>query len=46
MTACGVMSYSVHPKVVELEDGTYAVELRCGDSVECAGRVEALEVTP
>jgi hypothetical protein len=45
-SACGDVSYSVHPKIVELEDGTFAVELRCTDSTECLERQEALEVTP
>lgn len=42
-SACGEVSYSVHPKVVELEDGTYGQELRCIDQYACRDRVEARE---
>ena len=39
-SACGHVSYDVHPKVVELPDGTFAAELRCTDAYACQERQE------
>lgn len=42
-SACGAISYDVRPKVVALDDGTYASELRCTDPYACQDRQDALE---
>lgn len=39
-SACAHVGYDVRPKVVALEDGTYAMELRCVDQYACDERAE------